>query len=267
MTNYTKKFLELIEFLRVDPNGCPWTKEQTHKSLSHYLIEESYEIADTIEQGNTGAELQDELGDMLLQLALHTQIASEDKRFTFNDIAKSIYDKVVRRTPSVFDDKKQTLKTAEEIEDQWDQVKELEKADKGDESVLDGVPKGLPALVRAQKIKNRAVRVGWEWDNVENLIDKIAEEVTEIKHEINRKTIDKDKAQEEIGDLLFIISDFARWYDIDAEEALRITTRKFEKRFHYIEKRMKEMSKDITKTKYAEQYKLWVEAKELEKKT
>ncbi len=265
MTNYTKKLLDLIEFLRLDPEGCPWTKEQTHKSLTPYLIEESYEIADSIDQGNTGDELQGELGDMLLMLALHTQIASEDKRFTFNDIAQSIYEKLIRRYPHMFSDNKKTITTAKGIDDQWQEVKKQERKDKGAESVLDGVAKGLPALVRAQKIKNRAVRVGWEWDNVDNLIDKIAEEVEEIKQEIEAKTIDKEKAKNEIGDLLFIISDFARWYEIDAEDALRSTITRFEKRFHHIEKRMKETGKNIEDTKYPEQYEFWCEAKELEK--
>ncbi len=263
MTNHTQKLLELIDFLSNDPKGCPWTKEQTHESLTPYLIEESYEIADSIEQGHTGDELKDELGDMLLQLALQTQVASNDSRFTFDDIAKSIYDKIIRRYPSMFGEKKEALATSKEIEDEWNAVKVTEREAKGEHSVLDGVAKGLPALIRARKIKERAVTIGWEWDQIEDLLDKIPEEIEEIKIELKSKNM--KKAKEEIGDLLLAITDYARWHGIDAEEALRNSTNKFDRRYRYVEKRVKETNKTSENMPYKEQHKFWVEAKELEK--
>lgn len=267
--NHTDRLLEIIHFLRTSTDGCAWTKQQTHTSLSPYLIEESYETVDAIDQGKTEAELCGELGDVLLQIALHAQIASERNSFTFDDVAKAIVEKLTRRYPTILGDEPNTLKTAEDIDRRWEEVKAEERRKKGvgekTASVLDDVSPALPALLRAAKLKGRASRAGWEWPDVSMLLDKIVEETRELRAEITAQTIDATRVSEEFGDLLFMMMDFARWHGIDAEDSLRQTNSRFERRFRHMEQSLKKIGKDFHTASPDEQKSYWDEAKRLEK--
>lgn len=269
MPQHLTKLLEILEYLRTSPDGCAWTKEQTHQSLTPYLIEETYETADIIDQGKVGGELRDELGDVLLQIVFHAQIAAERKAFTFDDVAKAIVDKLERRYPTILGCEANTLKTPEEIDRRWEEIKAEERKAKGikpDASILDEISHGLPALVRSAKLKGRASKAGWEWPDVGMLLGKINEEVAELRAEIEAETIDREKVAAELGDLMFMMVDFARWYGIDAEDALRTTNNRFERRFRYMEQGLKRMGKDFKTSTRAERLALWDEAKGREKK-
>lgn len=264
-----QKLLQVMRYLRTHDDGCAWTRAQTHQSLVPYLIEESYETADTIDQGKVDADLRDELGDVLLQIAFHADIAAGRGAFEFDDVAGAIVDKLVRRYPTILGDEPNTLKTPEEIDRKWEEIKAQERARKGitvDSSILDEVAHGLPALVRAQKLKARASKQGWEWPDVTMLLDKIAEEVSELREEIEKETQDKERIAAEFGDLMFMMVDFARWHGIDAEDALRTTNVRFERRFRHMEKRLKENGKDFQTSTREERRSHWDEAKRLEKK-
>lgn len=240
------QLLEIMAYLRRNPEGCPWTKEQTHQSLTPYLIEEAYETADAIDQGKTDGMLRDELGDLLLQIVFHAELAEERKAFNFDDVAQAIVDKLVRRYPTILGNEAHTLKTPEEIDRRWEEIKAQERAAKGitkDSSLLDDISHGLPALQRAQKLKGRAAKDGWEWPDISMMLDKISEEIGELREEIEKETIDKTRTAAELGDLMFMLVDFARWHGIDAEDALRTTNNRFERRFRHMEK--------ILKTEYA----------------
>lgn len=263
------RLLEIMNYLRQSPDGCAWTKEQTHQSLVPYLIEESYETADVIDQHKTNEDLRDELGDLLLQIVFHAEVARERGAFDFDDIAQSIVDKLERRYPTILGDEPNTLKTAEEIDRRWEEVKAEERKKKGsvsEPSILDGVAQGLPALLRASKLKARASKAGWEWPDTSMLLDKIVEETKELRDEIEKETIDREAAASEIGDLLFMMVDFARWYGIDAEDALRQTNQRFERRFRHMESGLKRAGKDFKTSAREERRALWDEAKILEKK-
>lgn len=262
------KLLLIMEYLRTSPDGCAWTKEQTHKSLTPHLLEEAYETADAIDQGCVDGDLRDELGDVLLQVVFHAQIAAERRAFTFDDVAKAIVDKLERRYPTILGDEANTLKTAEEVISRWEEVKAGERLKKGvrpDASILDEISHGLPALVRSAKLKGRAAKAGWEWPDVSMLLDKIHEETGELREEIEAQTIDKEKVAAELGDLMFMIVDFARWYGIDAEDALRTTNNRFERRFRHVEQGLKRMGKDFATSTREERGALWDEVKELER--
>jgi len=260
------RLLEIMEYLRTNPDGCAWTKAQTHKSLTPYLIEETYEAADVIDHNKIGDDLRDELGDMLLQIVFHAQIAEERKAFTFDDVAKAIIEKLERRYPTILGNEANTLKTPEEIAHRWEEIKAVERQKKGiHNSILDEVSHGLPALLRSAKLKGRVSMEGWEWLDVSSLLDKINEEVGELRDEIEAKTIDKEKIAAELGDLMFMLVDFARWYGFDAEDALRTTNNRFERRFRYMEQGLKRISKDFSTATPEERKNLWEEAKKLKK--
>lgn len=268
-TEAVEKLLDILEYLRTSPDGCAWTKEQTHKSLTPYLIEETYETADVIDAGKHGDALRDELGDVLLQIVFHAQIARERGAFDFNDVAQSIVDKLERRYPTILGDEPNTLKTPEEIDRRWEEIKAQERAAKGvreDDSILDEISHALPALVRSAKLKGRAAKAGWEWPDTTMLIGKIAEEIGELQAEINAQTVDKEKVAAELGDLMFMMVDFARWHGIDAEDALRTTNNRFERRFRHMEQGLKKLGKDIRTSTREERRALWDEAKAAEKK-
>lgn len=236
------KLLDIMAYLRRHPDGCPWVKSQTHQGLTPHLIEESYETADAIDQGKTGDLLRDELGDVLLQVVFHAELAHERKAFDFDGVSQAIVDKLVRRYPTILGNEANTLKTPEEIDRRWEEIKAQERAAKGltkDSSLLDDVSHGLPALQRAQKLKGRAAKDGWEWPDISMLLDKISEEVGELRAEIEKENIDKERAAAELGDLMFMLVDFARWHGIDAEDALRSTNNRFERRFRHMEKILK----------------------------
>jgi MazG family protein len=266
--NHINKLLEIMEYLRTSPDGCAWTKAQTHKSLTPYLVEETYETADIVDQGKVDSELRDELGDILLQIAFHAQIAGERGAFTFDDVAKAIVDKLERRYPTILGDEANTLKTPEEIDRRWEEIKAEERLKKGvnpEASILDEISHGLPALLRSAKLKGRASKAGWEWPDVSMLLDKISEEVGELRAEIEAQKIDKERVAAELGDLMFMLVDFARWYGIDAEDALRTTNNRFERRFRYVEQGLKRQGGSIETSTRETRRALWDEAKAVEK--
>lgn len=262
------QLLEIMAYLRRNPEGCPWTKEQTHQSLTPYLIEEAYETADAIDQGKTDGILRDELGDLLLQIVFHAELAEERKAFNFDDVAQAIVDKLVRRYPTILGNEAHTLKTPEEIDRRWEEIKAQERAAKGitkDSSILDDISHGLPALQRAQKLKGRAAKDGWEWPDISMMLDKISEEIGELREEIEKQTIDKTRTAAELGDLMFMLVDFARWHGIDAEDAMRTTNNRFERRFRHMEKILKADYKRLGDAPVPVRKAAWEDAKRAEK--
>ena len=263
------RLLDIMKYLRNHKDGCAWTQEQTHRSLSPYLIEEAYETADIIDQGHVDDHLRDELGDVLLQIVFHASISEGRKSFNFDDVAQAIVDKLERRYPTILGDEPNTLKTPEEIDRRWEEIKAEERKKKGvkkDASILDEISTALPSLLRSAKLKARAAKAGWEWPDTSMLLDKIAEEVGELQEEINAKKIDKQKVSNELGDLMFMMVDFARWHGIDAEDALRETNNRFERRFRHMEQGLKKRKTTIKDASRTMRRALWDEAKALEKK-
>lgn len=263
------RLLEIMAYLRTSPEGCAWTKAQTHKSLTPYLIEESYEAAATIDEGKTDGELRDELGDLLLQIVFHAQIAAERGAFTFDDVAKSIVDKLTRRYPTILGNEPNTLKTPEEIDRRWEEIKAEERKAKGltaESSLLDEISHGLPSLIRAAKMKGRVAKEGFEWPNVGLQLDKIEEEIAELREEVEAPSPNKERIAAELGDLMFMLVDCARWHGIDAEDAMRTTNNRFEKRFRHVEKGIRKAGKTFKTAPREERLALWEEAKKLESK-
>ncbi len=222
--------LQVVETLRGE-NGCPWDREQTIESLRPYLIEEAYELLDAIDKGDINEHCE-ELGDVLLQVALQSQIQKEAGRFDFDDVAEKIAEKLIRRHPHVFGDVE--VENSEEVLKNWEKIKKTEK--NKNQSVLSGVPGNLPALQKAQRIQSRAAKVGFDWDQPDQVIEKIAEEVEELK--VAFKNNNRDEILSEFGDVLFAIVNLARFAHISAEDALRKTNLKFTNRFMLIEKEM-----------------------------
>jgi tetrapyrrole methylase family protein / MazG family protein len=243
-------FTDIIAKLR-GPDGCPWDKEQTHQSLRENLLSESYEALEALDSGEP-AKLQEELGDLLLQIVLQSQIAADSGEFKIDDVIKGIAEKIIRRHPHVFGDWKAS--NAKEVMHNWEELKKQEREEGA--SILSTVPKAMPALSYALEISRRAVRVGFEWPDIEGVIDKVTEEVGEIKKAANRE----EKAHE-IGDLLFTLVNYARWEGIDAESALREANLKFFQRFTYMEKLCHERDLSFEKLSFDEQNAMWDEAK------
>ena len=242
--------VEIIARLRA-PDGCPWDKEQTHRTLRANLLSECYEALEALDSGDADA-LCEELGDLLLQIVLHAQIAKDDKEFEISDVIRGISAKIIRRHPHIFGTAK--VKDTAEVLHNWEALKKAER--EGGGSMLEGVPKDTPALAYAYEISRRAVRVGFEWENIEGVIDKLAEEVKEI-----RESGSREEKEQEFGDLLFTLVNIARWEGIDAEAALREANRKFYRRFSYMEKLCQERGLDFAKLSFQEKDALWEEAK------
>ncbi|NVK29399.1 MAG: nucleoside triphosphate pyrophosphohydrolase [Gammaproteobacteria bacterium] len=235
------------------PNGCPWDREQTHESLLPYLLEESYEFIDSVKSGDVDA-MKEELGDLLLQIAFHAQLAEERGLFNFADVDQAISDKMVRRHPHVFGDA-----SSADLDHRWEELKHSEREQKGLKSVLDDIPLALPAVSRAEKIQRRAAKVGFDWDEISPVFAKIEEEMDEI-----RRAIDGDgDIHEEVGDLLFACVNLARKLDVKAEMALDDTNRKFEARFRQMETTV--LPKSLADYSLDELEALWVEAKNAQK--
>ena len=226
--------LEIMRRLRDPDHGCEWDKVQTFETIAPYTIEEAYEVADAIERNDLAA-LKDELGDLLLQVVFHSQIAEHKGHFSFKDVVQSICAKMTRRHPHIFGDAKASPS--------WEQLKADERKHTGDESALDGVALALPALLRAQKIQKRAARVGFDWPDIAPVKAKLLEELEEVE-----QAKSEDEIHEEIGDLLFSAVNLARHYNVDAETALADATKKFSRRFNKVEtmspKDLQEMSLD-----------------------
>jgi len=249
-------FQEIVAHLRA-PNGCPWDKEQTHESLRKHMLEESYEAIAAIDSGDFSA-MREEFGDLLLQVMLNSQIASEEGEFTFNDVVKGVYDKIIRRHPHVFGEVK--VNGVDGVLVNWEKLKEGERKGEGkaDKGILDGLPLALPALSQAQEYQDRAARVGFDWTEIDGVLDKVREEIEEIK----KAETDLELASE-MGDLFFAVVNLARWKKVDSESALRGTNMKFKKRFSHVEQGAKKAGKNLSDMKLEEMDGFWDEAKKM----
>ncbi len=261
--NSINDLLALMKRLR-DPNGgCPWDIEQDFKSIAPYTIEEAYEVFDAIEQGDMAA-LEDELGDLLLQVVFHAQMAEEAGHFNFNDVAAHVTAKMIHRHPHVFGDTK--AENAADVEGRiWEDMKAQEKRKKEQDSILGDVPLALPAVLRAQKLQKRAARVGFEWPEAIQVLDKLEEEIQELRQAIANK--DEANVHEEIGDTLFCVINYGRMIGVDCETALRDVNQKFERRFRGIERELKARGKTFEQTTLDEMESIWVSEKLKEKKS
>lgn len=244
------------------PGGCPWDLEQDHHTLKKYLIEEAYEVLDAIDQGDDEA-LIEELGDVLLQVVFHSQIASETGRFGIDDVIQAITEKLIRRHPHVFGGAE--APDAHTVLQNWEKLKAAERDQKGRDgppSLLDGIPRHLPALMRATDVQKRAAKVGFEWEDAAGAHEKVAEELREVAEA--RASGDRRRLEEEWGDLFFALVNAARYDRVDPEEVLRQATRKFESRFRFIEAQAAMQRKSLDKMSLAEMDALWDEAKRRE---
>ena len=249
-----KEFDEFVSIMRRLRKECPWDREQTHESLKKHFIEEAYEALDAVDRGNFD-ELKSELGDVTLQVVFHAIIAEEEKKFTLEEVFTSINQKLIRRHPHIYSDA--VIHSGAEQIALWDKIKMTE----GRMSVLDGIPGHLPALMKAEKVQKKAAKVGFDWNKKEDVWKKVEEELSEFQASIS--TGSKEQTHDEFGDLLFSLVNYARFFDVDPEEALHSTVKKFSTRFQYIEKKLQEMKKDIHKTSLEEMDDLWNEAKKI----
>lgn len=255
------RLLAIMARLRDPRDGCPWDLEQTFDTIAPYTVEEAYEVADAIERGDL-SDLKEELGDLLLQVVFHARMAEEQGAFGFEDVARAINDKMVRRHPHVFAD--QTYGSLDDQKQGWEQLKAAERAGKGKTaSLLDDVPVGLPGLTRAVKLSKRAATVGFVWPTVQDVVAKLHEEVGEMLIEIEAG--DLEKAKGEIGDVLFVVANLARTLDVDPEDAVRATNAKFVRRFNYVERRLAERGRTPDQSDLTEMDGLWDEAKAAER--
>lgn len=243
---------ELIQVMDrlLGPQGCPWDREQTHESLIRYLIEESYEVIEAINENNM-EKLREELGDLLLQVVFHAALAQREGHFNFSDVARSVSHKMVNRHPHVFGQAKQ-LQTGDEVMEVWDGFKRQE----GQQYLLGGIPKILPALMRAEKIQEKAARVGFDWPNVNGALEKVQEEIEELGRAENESEV-----LEEWGDIFFALVNVARLKNIEPEQALQACNDKFTRRFNYIEDKIKQAGNDFTDLNLEEMDVLWNESK------
>jgi len=252
------EFVEVIAALRA-PDGCPWDREQTHRSIAKNMVEEAYEAVHAIET-NDVAELRDELGDVLLQVVLHSQIAADEGEFTIDDVVAAITAKIVRRHPHIFGDAEAV--TATEVLRTWDTIKAGERAEKS-QGLLDTVPHALPALMAAQQISRKAVSAGFEWETLDDVWAKVHEEIDELK----ATEPGSPEAADEIGDVLFTVVNLARKQGIDAETALRGTCDKFRSRWSAMEEAAAVQGRNVSELSLAQQEALWQDAKRIEKGT
>jgi MazG family protein len=252
--------LTIMEALRAPETGCPWDVEQTFGSIAPYTIEEAYEVADAIERADF-EDLKEELGDLLLQVVYHAQMAREDGHFTFEDVVHGIASKMIRRHPHVFgSDEERANFNAEGF---WERIKSEEKSGKSsaEKSVLDGVPLSLPALVRAIKLQNKAARVGFDWPDMEPVLEKIREEIGELEDATSLENPSREKIAEEYGDLLFVVANLGRHLQIEPEDALRRANTKFIRRFGQVEKLLQAKGKTPDQSDLKEMDALWDEVK------
>jgi len=266
------KLIDLMATLRA-PDGCPWDRKQTHESLKPYLLEEAYEVLETIDHRDT-AKLKEELGDVLLQVIFHSQIASESGTFTIDDVVDHLAAKLVRRHPHVFGDPDAATKPAngEQVLSQWEEIKRAERqAAGGAQSALDGVPKALPALLRAYQVQARASRVGFDWSHdatgLADVFKKIAEEIGELQEALaaeaapSSSASGRDEVAGELGDLLFSLVNLARFLKVNPEDALRLSTNRFVDRFVLVESQAAEQQRPLSGMTASELDRLWENAK------
>ncbi len=256
-----EQLLKIMARLRDPEQGCPWDREQTYASIVPHTIEEAYEVADAIAREDW-AELRDELGDLLFQVVFYAQIAREEGRFEFSDVARGIADKMTRRHPHVFGDERYA--DAAEQTAAWERIKAAEKT-APPTGALDGVPLALPALTRAVKLQKKAAKVGFDWGALEPVLAKIAEEIGEIRHEIASNAA-PERLADELGDVLFAVANLARHLHLDPEAALRGTNAKFERRFRQVESWLMEVGRTPAESTLSEMDGLWERAKLEEKR-
>ena len=251
------RLLEIMRALRDPENGCPWDIEQNFNTIAPYTIEEAYEVADAIERENWD-DLKNELGDLLLQTVYHTQMAEEEDRFNFNDVVNEISEKMIQRHPHVFGNENRNKTASQQVKD-WESIKAEERLKKNQAGILDDVALNLPALVRSLKLQKRAARVGFDWPNISQVLDKIDEETKELIEA--KKTEPQERISEEFGDLMFSIVNLGRHLKVDPEEALKQTNRKFITRFNFVESSIRSQGKKIEDTSLEEMETLWKQAK------
>jgi MazG family protein len=251
-TDSFKKFVKIVRRLRKE---CPWDREQTHKSIRHSLIEETYEVIEAIDQKDL-TELKQELGDVLLHIVLHAIMAEEEQAFTLDDVIESISEKMTRRHPHVFG--RTRVKNAQEVKRNWEHIKLKE----GRTSVIDGVPKKMPALLRALRIQEKASKVGFDWKKKRDVWKKVVEEIDELTGAERLKK--QDRIKEEFGDLLFALVNYSRFIGVNPEFALNGSTNKFSRRFYHIEEELQRRGKRIEKVSMKEMDEIWDESKRLE---
>jgi XTP/dITP diphosphohydrolase len=249
---YDEEFKHLIEIVKRLRKDCPWDREQTHESLRHSFIEETYEVIEAIDRRHWH-ELRNELGDVLLHIALQSAIAEEQNEFTLEDVIRRINEKLVRRHPHVFGEKSTVDLSTQKRN--WEKIKISE----GRHSVVEGVPKEMPALLRALRLQEKAAKVGFDWNNAEEVWKKVTEEIHELHEAVQHQP--EEKIAEEFGDLLFSLVNYSRFLHLNPEHALRETAEKFVQRFNYIEEKLREQGKDIYRTPLKEMDALWNETK------
>jgi tetrapyrrole methylase family protein / MazG family protein len=253
--NPFQRLVELMATLR-GPGGCPWDRKQTPESLKPFLVEECYEVIDAIEEG-APAKVRDELGDLLFQIIFHARIAEEAGQFAINDVITAIHEKMTRRHPHVFGDDK--LSTDKEVLSNWEEIKRKEKGHADRKSILEGVPKELPSLLRAHRLQERAARVGFDWAHLNEALPKLDEEIAEFKESLPSE--DAGKIEEELGDVFFTLVNISRFLGVNPEDALRKTISKFIHRFRYIEEHAEQAGRSLNAMTLDEMEALWQEAK------
>ena len=253
-----RALIEVMAKLRDPINGCAWDLEQDHASIAPYTIEEAYEVQDAIEK-NDMQDLREELGDLLLQVVFQARIGEEAGHFDFADIAQAITDKMIRRHPHIFGDHE--YRTTEEQRQAWEDIKAEERQSKNETRLLDDVATTLPAMMRAFKLQKRASRVGFDWPDSQQVLDKVKEELAEVEAELTPDQIDQNRLEDEIGDVLFSVINLARKLDIDPEQALKLTNKKFTNRFNYIEEFIVLKGNNIKDASLDEMEDLWQKAK------
>jgi len=252
---------QLIKTLRA-PDGCPWDRQQKKEDIGKYILEEAYEVADSLDKENPLA-LKEELGDLLFQILFLAEISTESDAFSLSGVMEGIYEKMIRRHPHIFGDKK--VNSVQEVKENWLQIKKKERRDtKNEDDLFSGIPRSLPALKRAQKITSIASTYGFDWANKEGVLEKIKEEWDELDSAV--KNSDNKKMEEELGDLLFTIVNLSRFLSIDAETALTRTNEKFQQRFLFVLKRLSELGISPEKATLSQMDALWDEAKKKESK-
>ncbi len=256
MQKKLKAFERLLNIMDELREQCPWDKKQTIESLRHLTIEETYELADAILDKDM-QEIKKELGDILLHIVFYARIGSETKDFDIADVINSLCDKLIARHPHIYGDVKVT--DEQQVKENWEKLKLKE----GNKSVLGGVPKSLPALIKATRIQDKAKAVGFDWENKNQVWDKVQEELTELRSEINNDKADKEKIEQEFGDVMFSLINYARFIDVDPESALEKTNKKFIKRFQYLEEETRKQGKALEDMTLEEMDVYWNKAKEL----
>jgi tetrapyrrole methylase family protein / MazG family protein len=255
-----RRLLDIMDRLR-DPGGCPWDREQTLRTLTPYLLEEAHEVIEAIEAGDV-AHHKEELGDLLFQVVFQARIAREEGKFDFAQVCEVISDKLIRRHPHVFGDV--SVSGSGEVVRNWERIKAEERTHKGQapRSAIGGVPTSLPALVRAERLTEKAAAVGFDWPDAGSVLEKVREELDELAVAMNAGS--RERVEHELGDLLFAVANLGRWLKAHPEEALRGTLRRFESRFHHVERRLAERGRSPRESTLAEMDALWDEAKERE---